>query len=114
MCEVLDQQQIGRKFDSQTKEALSAPDSKTDSTSNSNVGATNNCLKIQDYFRSNASKQEDKKVSRLLTIKIYNEFSDIFTGSSCFKGTFKLGVREGSCLYQAPLKWVIYALQESL
>ena len=96
MCKVLDQQQVGRKFDSQTNEASGTPDSRTNSTSNSNVGITNICLNIPYYFRPSAKKEADKRGSRLLTMKIHIEFIDIFTGISCFEGTFKLQVREGS------------------
>ena len=51
---------------------------KQKSTSSSSVGAVNNCLNIPDYFRSSKNKESDKTESRLLTIKIYNAFSDIF------------------------------------
>ena len=47
-------------------------------------------------------------------MKIHNEFSDNFTSIGCFKGTFKLQVREGSHPYQALPRRVAYALQEQL
>ena len=46
--------------------------------------------------------------------KIHNNFSDIFTGIGCFKGTIKLQVREDSCLYQVQSRRVAYALQEPI
>ena len=51
MCEVLDEQQVGRKFDLQTIETSGAPEGRTNSTSNSNIGTTNNCINIPDYFK---------------------------------------------------------------
>ena len=43
-------------------------------------------------------------------MKIHNDLNDIFIGISCFTGTFKLQVREGSCPYQVPHIQVVYAL----
>ena len=76
-----------------------------DSTSKNKVGTTNNCINIMDKFRSNTSKETDRRVNRLLTVKIHNYFNDIH-----FEGTFKLLKREGSHPYQAPLRRVGYAL----
>ena len=49
-----------RKFDSETKEASDASGSITNSTSTSNVGATNDCINILGYFRSSTNKEADK------------------------------------------------------
>ena len=65
------------------------------------------------YFRSSTNTEEYKGASRILTKKIH-DFSDVFTGPSCFEGTFKLQVREGSHPYQAPPRRVAYTLQEPL
>ena len=62
MCEVLDQQQVGTKFDSMTKEASDAQESRTNSINTSNVGATNNCLNTPDYFSTNYLPQTGKKI----------------------------------------------------
>ena len=78
------------------------------------VGITNNCTNMPDYFRPSANREADKEASRILTQKIHNDFSDVFTGIGCFDGTFKLQVREGSHLYQAPPRRVAYTLQEPL
>ena len=91
-----------RKFNSQTKEESGASERRTNST-NSNVGAANNCLNIPDYFRSSTNKETDKTVRRLLITKIHNEFSDIFTGIRCFEGTFKLLLREGQSPMPSPV-----------
>ena len=45
-------------------------------------------------------------------MKIHGNFSDIFIGIDCFKGIFKLQVREGSYPYQTLLRRV--PSQESL
>ena len=47
-------------------------------------------------------------------MRIHNDFSGIFTGIGCFKGMFKLQVREGSHLHQALPRKVTNALQEPL
>ena len=65
MCDVLDQQQVGTNFDLQTKEASSAPETKANTTSRSNIGTNSNFLNIPDYFRSITKKEADKGVSRL-------------------------------------------------
>ena len=113
-CKMQNQQKVGRKLNSETKKSYSMPENRTNSNSTSCVGAANNFLNIPDYFRSNTNKEADKSVSILLTMKIHNTFSNIFSGISCFEGTFKLQVREGSCPYQAPPREVAYALQEPL
>ena len=51
---------------------------------------------------------------RLLKMKIHNDFSDIFTGIGCFKGTLRLQVREGSHPYQSPSRRVAYALPRTI
>ena len=72
--------------------------------------AMNSCLNIPDCFRSSANKEAYKIVSRLLTMKVHNEFSEILTAFACFKGKFKTWVREGSCPCQAPTRRVVFAL----
>ena len=66
MYNVLDQQQVSRQFDLQTKEASGIPERRTNSTSTSSIGATNNCINIPDYFTSSAKKEADKRESRIL------------------------------------------------
>ena len=58
--------------------------------------------------------EADKRGSNLLSMKIHNEFSDIFPGISCFEGTFKLQVRRDSHQYQALPSRVANDLQEPL
>ena len=76
MCEVLDQQEVGRKFNLQTKEASGNTESKIKSTSTSNIDSANNCINIPDYFRSSTNKKADKRVSRQPMMKIHYAFSD--------------------------------------
>ena len=61
---------------------------------------------MPEYFISGTNWKADKEANGILIMKIHNDFSEVFTGIGSFKGTFKLQVREDSCLYQA------YALQE--
>ena len=104
----------GQKVNSQTRKASGTQESRTNRISNSNVGATNNSLNIPNYFRFGTNKEADKIASRLPMMKIHNEFSNVFTSIDCFKGTFKLQVREGNHPYQAPPRRVAYTLQEPL
>ena len=42
--------------------------------------------------------------------RIHSEFSDVFTGIECFERNFKLRVKEGILLYQAPPRRVAYTI----
>ena len=114
MCEVLDQQQIGKKFDSQTRETSGTKENRPNTVNTSSVDVTNDCTNMPDHFRSSTNREADKETSRILTKKIHSDFSDIFMSVSWFYGTFKLQVRKGSHPYQALPRRVAYALQEPL
>ena len=75
------------------------------------TGVTNNCTNILNYFRSSTNRKADEEASRLLTGKLH---SDVFTGISCFDGTYTLQVKDGSHPYQDQLRRVANALQEPL
>ena len=62
-CEVIDQQQVGRKFDSHIRETSGPPENKTNTTNVCNVGATNNCINMPDYFRSSTNREADKEAN---------------------------------------------------
>ena len=47
------------------------------------------------------------------TLKIYDEFNDVLTGTGSFKGTFSLQVKDNVRPYQVLPRYVAYALQES-
>ena len=47
-----------------------------------------------------------------MTQKIHNTFGNVFIGIGCFKGTFSLQLKPDSKPYQAPPRWVAYALQK--
>ena len=96
MCNVLDQQQVGRKFDLQTRETYVTPKSRENTIYNSNSGASSNCINMPDYFRSSTNRKVE--ASSILTQKIHIDFTDVFTGIDCFKGMYELQVREDSCL----------------
>ena len=84
-CEVLDQQQVGKKFDMQMKKASGVLGNRTTSTSTSNLGTKNYCINIPVYFRSSANKEADKKESRLLTTKIHSGFSEFLQVSAVLR-----------------------------
>ena len=43
-----------------------------------------------------ATEQQIKEQVEVLTNKIHNEFSDVFSGIGYFEGTFSLQARDGS------------------
>ena len=103
-------QQVGKKFDSQTrKTSAPPPENRTNTTITSIAGTTNNCIGMPDYFRSSVNKDADKEANRKLTKKIHNDFSNPSTGIHCFDGTFKEHVREGNHPYQVPPRKVAQA-----
>ena len=50
-----------------------------------------------NYFRSSINRAADKRAGQVLTNKIHNEFSDVFSfsGIGCFEGTINLQVKDG-------------------
>ena len=46
------------------------------------------------------------------TLKINDEFIDVFTGIGCFKGTFFLEVKDNAERYQVSPRHIAYALQK--
>ena len=112
MCSGEDQQ-VGRKLNSQTVETTSTVNCKTHTGNDyrsDGMGITNN-PNMSNYFGSSANRGAGKEANRLITQQIHSIFSDAFTGIGCFEGTFKLWVRESSQQYQAPPQRVDYALQ---
>ena len=54
---------------------------------------TNNKVKPEtDCLVGRVDMETDRVASDKTTINIHNEFSDMFTGIKCFKGTFSLKV----------------------
>ena len=94
MCEVLDQQQVGRKFSLLTKETSSSPGNRKNATNSSNAGTINNCINMPDYFSSSANREPDKVASRILTEKNCNDFSDVFMGVCFLRVHLTCKVRE--------------------
>ena len=92
-CKVLNQQQVGRKFNLQIRDTSSTPNSRTNTNNTSNASATNNCINRPDYFSSSANKEEGKEASGILAKIIHNDDSDVLQGVECFEGMFKLQVR---------------------
>ena len=58
--------------------------------------------------------EADMVASAKTTHELHNTHSYVFTGISCFKGTFSLQVKEGKKPYQPSPGHVSYALQEPL
>ena len=59
MCEVLDQEQVGRKFDLQTRQTSGTQESRTNTANADNAGTTNNCINIPDYVRPGGNREGD-------------------------------------------------------
>ena len=52
------------------------------------MGTNQGNANMLDYFRSSANIETDKEAIWSIMQKIYSEFSNVFTGIGCFKGTF--------------------------
>ena len=46
--------------------------------------------------------ETDRTASAKITIKVHNKFSDMFTGTDCFKGSISLKVKEDTNSWQTP------------
>ena len=55
-----------------------------------------------DHFVGGQNTEWHRATSAKTTNKIHNEFSDVFTGIECFKGTFPL--KSKTMPYQVPLR----------
>ena len=112
MCKVVSIPHESRKFDSQTIEASNSPNCRTNKTPQNEtdkVGAPENNTNMPNYFRSNTNKAADKGTSKVLTNKIHNELSNVFSGIGCFEGTFGLQVKDGSHCMSHPLEgWHVH------
>ena len=64
---------------------------------------TNNGI---EYFLPGPNKENNKRASASITKQIQKEFEEVFTGISCFDGTFSLQVKPDSKPYQAPPRCV--------
>ena len=58
--------------------------------------------------------EADRVGSAEITLKMHEEFSDVFTGSECFKGTFSLQVNKDVNPYQVPPRSIAYALKRPI
>ena len=81
-CEVISESHESRKLDSQTIEASTSPSCRTTRApwnETDKVHTHDNNTNRPDYFRPNTNKTLDKRASQVLTNKIQEEFSDIFS-----------------------------------
>ena len=58
------------------------------STVKNNLHANDKIKKEIDYFIVGPSREANRVVSAETTLKIHNEYSNVFTGGRYFKGTF--------------------------
>ena len=65
-----------------------------------------------NYFYSSNNVDADKRSSIVMMQSIHTRFGDIFNGIRCFKGTFSLQLQPECKPHQAPLRRVVYVLQE--
>ena len=61
---------------------------------------TNNKVNLEeDNFVTGSSTETERAASAKTMINIHNEFSNMFKGIGCFKGTFSLKVKEDANSY---------------
>ena len=78
---------------------------------------TDNTKQEIDYFIAGPGRKADKVTSAKSALKIHNEYSNVFTGNRCSKGTFSLQVKDDvkpyqiSCAIQEPFKKEMERLQ---
>ena len=89
--EVVEDQQVGRKFYSQSMKPTGTLNCRThrgDDGRSDSVGLSNNNPNISDYFRCRAYKGADKEANSLITQNIHRKFSDTFTEVSALQSHF--------------------------
>ena len=75
---------------------------------------TNNKTKQEtDYFTTYPGREANRAVSEQTSLKMCDKFSDVFTGTECFKGTFFLQVKDDAKPYHVLLRHLAYALKEA-
>ena len=65
-----------------------------------------------NYFHSLNNVDADKRSSITMMQRIHTRFGNFFNGIESFEGTFSLQLKPDSKPYQAPPRYVAYALQE--
>ena len=108
MCEVIEDEQAGKKFYSQT--ICNGPNCKTnegEQIKTHNMGVNDVNSNMSDYFRSSINRAANKRTIQ----QIHNEFRDVFFSRiGCFEGMFISQVKDGSQPYQVPPRRVVYVL----
>ena len=67
-----------------------------------------------DYFIEGGDMEANKAASAETTQTIHNEYSDIYAGIVCFRGTFSLHVKDDVRHCQMLPRCIAYALQVPL
>ena len=79
-CEVIHNQQTGRKFDSQITWLTGVPICKADTAKDHTLdgwAANQTNVNMLDYFRSSANTEADKEARRSIMQRIHSEFNDV-------------------------------------
>ena len=63
-----------------------------------------------NHFLSGPNQDNDKRVSTEIKTQIQSDFEDVFSRIGCFDGMFLLQVKPDIKPYQAPPRFVVYAL----
>ena len=64
------------------------------------------------YFIVGPNCDSDKRKNAESTQQIHKGFDDVFNGIGCFEGTFSLHLKPHSKPYQAPPRFMAYAVQK--
>ena len=87
-CEAIGDPLESRKFNLQTIEVSNSPGCRINRSQENNtdkVDANDTKANMPDYFRSSTNRAAHKRASKVLTNKIHNKFSDVISGTGCFK-----------------------------
>ena len=104
-CQITNNLQINE----QTKQSKSIPNSSI----KNNLYTRNKTNQEVDYFIVGPHMEANREVSTK-TLKIYEEYGNVFTGIGCFKNASLLQIKDDKKQYQVSLRCVAYSSRTHL
>ena len=87
--------------------------SKPNNNIKNNLPIKNKIKQKIDISIAGPGMEMNRLVSAETTLKMHDEYSGMFTGTECFKGTFSLWIKGNVKPYEVPPRHVAYALQKT-